>query len=78
MSQDTAELAKRWFRDVWGKQRSDDAVDRLSARDVVQHNADGAIVSLADWKAFRTQLIDAVPDLATVSAAGKALDHQQA
>ena len=66
MSQDTAELAKRWFRDVWGKQRSDDAVDRLSARDVVQHSADGTVVSLAEWKAFRAQLIDAVPDLDVV------------
>ena len=66
MSQGTAELAQRWFRDAWGKQRTDDAVDRLCARDVVQHNADGTIVSLADWKIFRRQLIDAVPDLDVV------------
>jgi len=63
MSQDTAERAKRWFRDVWGKQRSDAAIDVLSVDDVVQHNADGTIVSSPEWKAFRRQLIDAVPDL---------------
>ena len=63
MSQDTAERAKRWFRDVWGRQRSDAAVDLLSVQDVVQHNADGTTVSTPEWKAFRKQLIDAVPDL---------------
>jgi steroid delta-isomerase-like uncharacterized protein len=62
MSEGTADLAQRWFRDVWGT-LSDDAVDVLCAPDVVQHNADGTTVTLAEWKTFRRQLIDAVPDL---------------
>ena len=43
MSQDTAERAKRWFRDVWGKQRSDAAIDVLSVENVVASGDDAVV-----------------------------------
>ena len=72
MSTDTAVLARRWFDEVWGE-RSDSAIDELSARDGVLYQADGVRVSLADWRRFRTELFAAIPDLTVTVEAVVAL-----
>ncbi|TWT33113.1 ester cyclase [Blastopirellula retiformator] len=56
-------LARRWFEEVWNDRR-DKAIQELAAEDAVAHLESGVLVNGADiFKAFRDNLVAALPDL---------------
>jgi steroid delta-isomerase-like uncharacterized protein len=58
-----AELARRWYEEVWNIRR-EATIDELMAADVVGYMEGQTIRSVTEFKRARQLLLDAFPDLA--------------
>lgn len=63
MSQATADLARRFFDEVWN-QRREDVLERLAQPDAVSHRSTGETVSVAGFReTVHRPFTEAIPDL---------------
>ena len=75
MAEKNAELARRWFDEVWN-QRRDAAVPELLAPGALAHMEGAEIVGPEQFLQARSALLDAIPDLrVTVEATVAEGDH---
>lgn len=62
MSEQTRELARRWFEEVWNQKR-DDPFDHLVHPDTIGHHEGLTTRGGEEIKAMRDQLLTLVPDI---------------
>jgi steroid delta-isomerase-like uncharacterized protein len=61
MAATPAQVARRWFEEVWN-QRKDATIDELLAPDGVGHLAVGETRGCAEFRGFHKAILDAFPD----------------
>lgn len=62
MSEQTRNLARRWFEEVWNQRRSD-TIETMVAPECVGHHEGQTTRSAEEIRAMRDQLLGLMPDL---------------
>lgn len=62
MNSDVANLARRWFEEVWNA-RSDDVIDELMAHDAIGHMEGGDVHGPDEFRKTRAVFLSGLPDL---------------